>query len=426
MVLWALTFQEAMTTLFHALLQPFRYGIIDNPLWIGFCRMVDQRQMRILFVSGHSYMPQRVGGAENSTHELCRFALKNNLSVAVTCRYRGKWEKYAWGFRFFRRLPFSHRMIADNYQGYSVYRWRDAFEVGIRDAVEHFKPDIAVIQAGAPVRAAREIVRLGLPGIFYLRDVFFEEMGGTPFAHRLLCYVAATRFSADLLKSRFGISARVVPPLIDPARYRVEPTGNRVTLVGLDRKKGVEFAYRLARRCSHIPFLFVESWPLTRRRFTGYARRCRKAGNIDILRFTLDMKEVYRRTRVLIVPSQCEENWGRVVSEAQVSGIPALIADRGGLKESLGPGGIAMASDASVDEWAETLNRLWGDENHYRRLSGEACHHASRETFQPGHIYDFFHSIAQKHLDATRGPDGCIQNQMGRFRAGPAHGRQTT
>jgi glycosyltransferase involved in cell wall biosynthesis len=402
MVLWALTFQEAMTTLFHALLQPFRYGIIDNPLWIGFCRMVDQRQMRILFVSGHSYMPQRVGGAENSTHELCRFALKNNLSVAVTCRYRGKWEKYAWGFRFFRRLPFSHRMIADNYQGYSVYRWRDAFEVGIRDAVEHFKPDIAVIQAGAPVRAAREIVRLGLPGIFYLRDVFFEEMGGDPFAHRLLCYVAATRFSAERLESRYGIKAQVVPPLIDPTVYRTGIRGNRVTLVGLDPKKGVELAFHLAHRCPHIPFLFVESWPMTRRSFARLAHRCREAGNIDIMPYTLDMKKVYRRTRVLIVPSQCEENWGRVISEAQVSGIPAVIVDRGGLKETMGPGGIAMAPRDTINDWFNALVCLWEDERLYHQLSERAMLHAERREFQPGFIFGTFGQIARNHLSELR------------------------
>src|SRR3546814_9881685 len=43
-----------------------------------------------------------------------------------------------------------------------------------------------------------------------------------------------------------------------------------------------------------------------------------------------DMREVYRRTHTLLVPSQWEEAWGRVATEAQFSGIPVLASDRGG------------------------------------------------------------------------------------------------
>src|SRR5262249_21620774 len=58
---------------------------------------------------------------------------------------------------------------------------------------------------------------------------------------------------------------------------------------------------------------------------------------------TDDMRTVYCDTRILLVPSQWEdETWGRVVSEAQLSGIPVITSDRGGLPESVGPGGIVL------------------------------------------------------------------------------------
>ena len=47
-----------------------------------------------------------------------------------------------------------------------------------------------------------------------------------------------------------------------------------------------------------------------------------------------------------LAPSLVEETWGRIVSEAQVSGIPALGSDRGASPETVTAGGVVMAADA--------------------------------------------------------------------------------
>ena len=54
----------------------------------------------------------------------------------------------------------------------------------------------------------------------------------------------------------------------------------------------------------------------------------------------MDMRSVYRDTKVLLVPSQWLETWGRVATEAQFSGIPVLASRSGALPEAVGPGGI--------------------------------------------------------------------------------------
>ena len=59
-----------------------------------------------------------------------------------------------------------------------------------------------------------------------------------------------------------------------------------------------------------------------------------------------DMRSVYARSRLVLVPSQCDEAWGRIVTEAQISGVPALASDAGGLPEAVGPGGILMPRNA--------------------------------------------------------------------------------
>jgi glycosyltransferase involved in cell wall biosynthesis len=86
------------------------------------------------------------------------------------------------------------------------------------------------------------------------------------------------------------------------------------------------------------------------------------------------------------VPSQWEdETWGRVVTEAQFSGIPVVTSDRGGLPESVGPGGIVLPYNAPATVWASAISALWSDEMRYAPLSQAALDHAARDEIDPEH-----------------------------------------
>jgi glycosyltransferase involved in cell wall biosynthesis len=75
-----------------------------------------------------------------------------------------------------------------------------------------------------------------------------------------------------------------------------------------------------------------------------------------------------------------------VASEAQVSGIPVLASTRGGLPESVGPGGILVDPTASLDCWERALARMWDDDAEYERLAELARQHSRRPEFQPAAI----------------------------------------
>jgi glycosyltransferase involved in cell wall biosynthesis len=83
-----------------------------------------------------------------------------------------------------------------------------------------------------------------------------------------------------------------------------------------------------------------------------------------------------------------------VVTEAQVSGIPALASARGGLPESVGPGGLLIPPDAGIEAWRDALDRLWNDEPLYRRLAAAALDHARRPEIQPEFLAEKFLAVA--------------------------------
>src|SRR3546814_18810985 len=100
--------------------------------------------------------------------------------------------------------------------------------------------------------------------------------------------------------------------------------------------------------------------------------------NLRLQQRTHDMREVYRRTHTLLVPTQREAAWGRVATEAQFSGIPVLASDRGGLPAAVGPDGRVRPHDAPAEVWAAALQHYWTHATVYKDGSAEAQAHNDR------------------------------------------------
>lgn len=115
--------------------------------------------------------------------------------------------------------------------------------------------------------------------------------------------------------------------------------------------------------------------------------------NVTFMRRTSDMSTIYGRTKILLAPSQWEEAWGRVASEAHCSGIPVFGSDRGGLSQAIGPGGIVLAHNAPIEDWVAALRKLWSDEATYDSMSETAVAYAKRPELDFHSQYNTFISV---------------------------------
>jgi len=193
-----------------------------------------------------------------------------------------------------------------------------------------------------------------------------------------------------------GLSFHVVPPLVEPARYRLAKHERRhATFIGLQNFKGGELVVRLAAACPEIPFLIFDNvdrnlpqWP----GMTGAELRAAAEAlpNVTIRPPAKGVDAIYGSTKVLLAPSRYHEAWGRVASEAQINAIPVLASNRGGLPEAVGPGGICLDYDAPIELWASHLHAMWNNEAYYASLSEKAQVHAARPDFQPETIINRF------------------------------------
>ena len=337
--------------------------------------------MRILFVTPQTYPPQSAGGSLSSTHELCVLLKNRGHKVAVACGFETAGLLGSW-IRVRRKLRPSRRFFRDTLMGYTTYRGWDPLD-GLQEIVEHFRPDVGIAQAGSTVLAASRLAALGLPTIAYVRDVGFDKMGGVPEQTPLIRYIANSAFTAATFEAAFGWRPAVVPPIVIPERYATDATGAAVLHINPFPQKGILITLELAKRRPDIPFVILESWTINQHIKDHIRASAQALPNVRWKGMISDMRRAYGLARVVIAPSQNPEGWGRIATEAHLSGIPVIGSAHGGLPEAVGPGGILVQHDAPIEQWEKALSDVWDDPECYRRLSDAAMTHSQRAAIQP-------------------------------------------
>jgi glycosyltransferase involved in cell wall biosynthesis len=238
--------------------------------------------------------------------------------------------------------------------------------------------------------------------VLYFRNVEMNELGGDPSTVGAASFIANSRFTAGVFRQSFGIDATVIPPTIEAARFRVKSDRSTVVFINPVPEKGLDRAIEIAAQCPDIPFLFVESWTLSPDAVSSLRARIAPYRNITFERRKDDVRDVYARARFLLAPSLWREAWGRVASEAQCSGLPVIGSDRGGLPESIGPGGVVIPADAELAGWVAAVRRLWSDTRHYEEMSERALTHSERPEINPDARFETFVNVISAACDTDR------------------------
>src|SRR5689334_2331973 len=334
--------------------------------------------MRILFANPHPYLPDSTSGREISIHSLALRWKQSGIDVAVFCERKDA-------------AP-----ACDDGLGYPVYRAPNTL-AGYATVLAAFQPTVAIYPFGplSPPLAGLGL-QAGVKAAFHVTNVEATDLGGSPFARPDLMLIANSDFTARRIETLLGIRPPVMPPVIEPERYRVGQPGDSVLLVNPSLRKGVELFFRLAAARPDVPFLAVESWTLRDTWRTVLVNRARALDNVALWPPVEDMREAYARTRLVLMPSIHEETFGRVVAEAQMSGIPALVSDRGALPETLGGGGLSVPLDAGFDVWLAAFNRIWDERALYDRSAAAARTESAAPDRAPDRIADRFLDLLRR------------------------------
>jgi Glycosyl transferases group 1 len=152
-----------------------------------------------------------------------------------------------------------------------------------------------------------------------------------------------------------------VRPLMHEDKIRMdESNGDAITLVNANVNKGVTQFIELAKRMPNRKFLAV-------RPYYGELWIPAAPSNVEWIPFDDDIRNVLKRTRILLLPSKYE-SFGRIAVEAMYNGIPVIyskpatenvdpVGTTEGVEEWIVPAGIACKRDAA-DEWVAEIEKL--------------------------------------------------------------------
>ena len=192
-----------------------------------------------------------------------------------------------------------------------------------------------------------------------------------------------------------------IPSAIDTAPTRTDSTRRTALLINPIASHGVERLWELAAALPHVPFVIQESWPLDKEQRAVVDRQLPLHPNVDFRSRQPPGPALYGDARVLLVPHRID-NRPRVIVEAHANGIPALVADHGGLREVVGSGGVVLPDDTAA--WVDAVAETFRSESRYAQLCDAARKESTRAEVDPVRVTDRFETAIGEIIESSGNP----------------------
>jgi hypothetical protein len=291
------------------------------------------------------------------------------------------------------------------------------------------KPKVVITYGGSPYtlkmqNLARE---QGAQIVFYLASAEYKQ---DIFYRKGDIVICPSRFLREHYIKTIGIEPRVLRTIMNKERLDFETIQNPdalrqrwkkgfVTFMTPIPQKGLSLFYALARFAAEkrpgLKFLVTEGRS-SKRANAEMGFDLAHLPNVWLMANHEDVRSIYERTSILLVPSFWKEGFARSVQEAQLCGIPVLSSAQGGLPEALNRGGFLLSipdnclqshtsrpDKATVMEWWQQIETLLDDEEAYIAASHRAL--ASSEPRHPDvtskNAVEFFKGVLESATGAT-------------------------
>ena len=259
--------------------------------------------------------------------------------------------------------------------------------------LDAFPADVYASYGGywAAPYAAEGAKRCGAANVFFLHNLAYRRRELFDFFDLI---IVPSDFARRRYSERLGISCEVVPPVIDESRILSDSFDPRwITFINPSVEKGLYFflgiALELNRRLPDAPILVVES----RAKIDALTSipEARALTNLYFSGSLDEPREIYRQSKILLIPSLCEETFCRVAVEGALNGVPIVGSDRGARPEVVGNKSLTLGVPArftastrivpelsEVAPWIKAIVSLWNDEDKRKAVGAELRRYAAR------------------------------------------------
>lgn len=284
------------------------------------------------------------------------------------------------------------------------------------------KPDLVFFYGGqiTDFLIPHEARVRGIPSAAYLVNANYRN---SRWCRDVDLIITDTHATAKFYAENEGFEPVPVGKFIDLGKVIAkEHERKHATLINPSWSKGAGIVAMLAvlleEKRPDIMFEVVESrgsWEEVVRSVTREVWRSERTElkNVVVTPNADDISEVYKRSRIVLGLSQWWESGSRVLAEAMLNGIPAMVSNHGGSPEMVGDGGIivnlppschhkpftSMPRPENLNELVNFLERVWDDEPFYLNLMVRALQQGSklhRMEVSTQRLLEAFHPLVEK------------------------------
>ncbi|WP_121628369.1 glycosyltransferase family 4 protein [Poseidonibacter antarcticus] len=250
----------------------------------------------------------------------------------------------------------------------------------------------------------REAKNLNITTMAYLVNPNFK---GKRWIRDIDLIITDSLATSKMYKQREGYDITCVGDFLSKDMYISKTyTKKNILFINPSLQKGVLFVIQLAlyleKIASDIVFEVVNSrgnWQSILKHITKKLGNERESlPNVIVTENTYDMKSVYSRAKLLLVPSFWFDSGPRVIAEAQLNAIPVIGSTSGGIPEMIGKGGLlinfsdefykepytTLVDIKTIEKIGSNILRFYSDDEYYKDYSKKALEHANKHH----NIYD--------------------------------------
>ncbi len=297
----------------------------------------------------------------------------------------------------------------------------------IRSHLEAIDPDVVLTQNVWSDLALDAADELDIPSVFSVVSAIGDEEHLRSFSPTK--FVANSRYTQQWIADQWGRDSTLVYPTIDFDFYDLETDrnvsrthGEYITIINPASRKGGEIFHSVADSLPERSFCAKVGWyglrdesynfslesqaPIAQTFFGGIDVAPEQAisepsfDDLDNVDYITEKKirEVYADTRLLVVPSQWRETFGRVVLEAMYNRIPVVSSHRGALPEACDGAGLLVEDWSNPDEWREKIERM-DDPSVYETFASRGKQRAERFRSRQDEQYDRLADVLRRAAD---------------------------
>lgn len=260
------------------------------------------------------------------------------LSVAQVSnsKKRKQGNKAGMSTKFIQGIPVKEVLVSDRYKDNTTI-----YINAVRMLLKESKPallfmnTVAIFLDELHILTLQEAILCGSKVIMILVDALFptykthkkKDVDRYYTLIRKTQIISTSKTLIDLFYKETGITAKHFPNLFTVENIISKKKSNTyITLVNHHPIKGREIFNAIADKMPDKKFLAVESWP-------DVPLYNLRPNNIVLSNFKKDARSIYNKTRILLIPSLCNEGPARVIIEALLNEIPVIAHRIGSIPE---------------------------------------------------------------------------------------------